>query len=221
MRLNELSLPQFMQTDSPLFFIPAGLPTITTNIIGKMKEDGFYLNSAAFPAVPMKKSGIRFMINNNLSKQNINAMLEALQINYLNALTDANSDCQYGSNFFAIPSFEIKVKGTQDHEEDGFDNNLQVQLVYSIHAVNKEGWNALFINNGNINYSTLELVEQTFQGNTAPENNWDFQYITIKDSQDNIVLKTFFTTALVKDDMFSPTTVSAKVEIIRQDITQC
>jgi hypothetical protein len=94
-------------------------------------------------------------------------------------------------------------------------------LVYSIHAVNKEEWNALFINNGNINYSTLELVEQTFQGNTAPENNWDFQYITIKDSQDNIVLKTFFTTALVKDDMFSPTTVSAKVEIIRQDITQC
>lgn len=217
MRLNELSLPQFMQTDSPLFFIPAGLPTITYDIIGKMKEDGFYLNSAAFPAVPMKKSGIRFMINNNLSKQNINAMLEALQINYLNALTDANSNCQYVSKVFAIPDFDIKVKGSQDHEEDDFGIDLQVELVPSIHAVNKEEWNALFINNGNLNYSNLELVEQTFQGNTAPENNWDFQYITIKDAQDNIVLKTFFTTALVKDDMFSPATVSAKVEIMRQE----
>lgn len=216
MRLNELSLPQFMQTDSPLFFIPAGLPTITYDIISKMKEDGFYLNSAAFPAVPMKKSGIRFMINNNLTKQDINNMLEALQVNYLNALTEANSNCQYVSKVFAIPSFEIKVKGSQQSGEMN-DDNLQVELVHSISAVNKEEWNSLFINNGNLNYNNLQLVEQTFKGNSAPENNWDFQYITIKDAKDNIVLKTFFTTALVKDDMFSPASVSAKVEIMRQE----
>lgn len=215
-RLNELSLPQFMQTDSPLFFIPAGLPTITYDIVSKMKEDGFYLNSAAFPAVPMKKSGVRFMINNNLSKQNINEMLEALQINYLNALTEANSSCQYISKVFDIPSFDIKIKGTQ-HSEKETNDHLQVELVQSIHAVNKKEWDVLFVNNGNLNYDNLQLVEQTFQGNTLPENNWDFEYITIKDPQGNIVLKTFFTTALVKDDMFSPASVSTKVEIMRQE----
>ncbi|CAA6830283.1 MAG: 2-amino-3-ketobutyrate coenzyme A ligase (EC [uncultured Aureispira sp.] len=215
MRLNKLSLPQFMQTDSPLFFIPAGLPTITYDIIAKMQKDGFYLNSAAFPAVPMKKSGIRFMVNNSLTKQNINEMLTALQVNYLNSLTEANSNCLAVSTVFKIPPFDIKVNGAK--HLDVKNNGLQVELVYSIDAVNKEEWNKLFLNNGSLNYSNLQLIEQTFQGNAIPENNWDFQYITIKDYQDTIVLKTFFTTALVKDDMFSTPTLSEKVEEMRQE----
>ena len=215
-RLNELSLPQFMQTDSPLFFIPAGLPAITYDIVSKMKDDGFYLNSAAFPAVPMKKSGVRFMINNNLSKQDINNMLEALQVNYLHALIDAGSSCAYVSKVFDIPSFNISINGSQDSEKES-RTSLQIEIKDSINKVHKKEWDQLFINNGNLNYDNLKLVEQCFQGNSAPENNWKFQYVTIKDSQGTIVLKTFFTTALVKDDMFSPASVSAKVELMRQE----
>lgn len=217
MRLNKLSLPQFMQTDSPLFFIPAGLPAITYDIIGKMQENGFYLNSAAFPAVPMRKSGIRFMVNNNITKQNINKMLKSLQVHYLNALTRANSNCLSVSTVFQIPEFEIKIKDTKSVKSTSKENaGLQIELVHSINSVNKEEWNNLFANNGNLNYSNLQLIEQTFQGNQDEENNWDFEYITIKDYQNNVVLKTFFTTSLVKDDMFCTPNVSRKVEEMRQ-----
>lgn len=214
-RINELSLPQFMQTDSPLFFIPAGLPAITYDIIHKMKEDGFYLNSAAFPAVPMKKSGIRFMINNNLSKEDINQMLKALQVNYLSTLVEAGSSCAYVSKIFNIPAFDIQIEGQQQSEKIS-TNNLAVETVASIQAVDKAAWNAVFANKGNLDYDNLALIEATFKNNALPENNWEFCYINIKDAQGAVVLKTFFTTALVKDDMFSPATVSEKVEAMRQ-----
>lgn len=215
-RLDELSLPQFMKTESPLFFIPAGLPAITYDIIGRMKEDGFYLNSAAFPAVPMKKSGIRFMINNNLTKTDIDHMLEALQVNYLQALLDAGSSCAYVSKLFDIPAFEIAIHGNAPLEQKR-DTTLRITMADSIQQLDRTAWNQVFANNGNLDYDNIQLVEATFQGNERPEDNWDFSYITITDHEGQLVLQTFFTAALVKDDMFSPATVSAQVEALRQE----
>ena len=48
-RLDELNLPQYMKTESPLYFIPVGLPKISYDIGDDMKADGFFLNIAAFP----------------------------------------------------------------------------------------------------------------------------------------------------------------------------
>jgi len=141
-----------------------------------------------------------------------------LQINYLNALTLAHSDCLSVSTVFKIPKFDIQIKDTkQIQEEIDEDLGLQIELVHSINFVNKEEWNRLFANNGNLNYSNLQLIERTFQGNKDEENNWEFEYITIKDYQNNVVLKTFFTTALVKDDMFSTSNLSKKIEEMRQE----
>ena len=215
-RLEELGLPQFMKTDSPLFFIPAGLPTITYDIIDQMKQDGFYLNSAAFPAVPMKKSGIRFMVNNNLIKQDIDQMLEALQIHYINTLVEAGSSCAHVSKVFGIPAFEIDIHG---HQAVGHAQApaLKVAVAKSIQAFDPKEWNARFANNGNLDYNNVKLVEETFQNNENPEDNWSFTYFTVRDAQNVVVLQTFFTVALVKDDMFSPAAVSAQVEALRQE----
>lgn len=215
-RLNALNLPQFMQTDSPLFFIPVGLPQTTYSIIGKMKEDGFYLNTAAFPAVPMKKSGVRFMVNSNLNKEDINAMLEALQANYIETILEVGSSCEQVAKVFDIPAFKIQIKGNQETEKMP-QAQLKLEIHRSIAAIQPEAWATHFENKGNLSYQNLQLIERTFTQQAKAEDNWDFYYITIKDLDNKVVLKTFYTCALVKDDMFSPASVSKKVEAMRQE----
>ena len=210
-RLDNLNLPQFMKTNSPLFFIPVGLPKITYDIVHYMKEDGFYVNTASFPAVPMRKSGIRFMINYNLSIDEINDMLTCLSKNYLKALSMAGSDCSYVARIFGIPEFNVSTNDTEQKEV------LQFELERSISSQKKTDWNDYFANNGNLDYDNIALIEKTFSDQALPENNWDFYYLTVKDKLGKIVLKTFFTVALVKDDMLSPGYISEKVEKARLD----
>ncbi|MDN3669764.1 aminotransferase class I/II-fold pyridoxal phosphate-dependent enzyme [Echinicola jeungdonensis] len=210
-RLDELHLPQFEKGDSPLFFIPVGLPKISYDIISQMKTDGFYLNTASFPAVPMKKSGIRFMINNRLGKSEIDAMLCQLQKNYIKVITDAGSSCEEVANNFNIPTFDIPVEISSPHGLNEGPSLVPI-LHRSILEENKEEWEAIFLNNGTLNYDNVTLVERTFSQQNIPENNWEFYYFTIKDQSGKTILKTFFTVSLTKDDMFSSGQVSEKVE---------
>ena len=89
---------------------------------------------------------------------------------------------------------------------------LQLTRHQTIDAYEPSSWDAYFLNNGNLNYDNLKLIEECFSNQSLPENNWDFHYITIKDAKGDVVLQTFFTVALTKDDMLSPAHVSEKVE---------
>ena len=214
-RLNALSLPQFMQTDSPLFFVPVGLPRITASIVQRMKEDGFYLNSAGFPAVAMKKSGVRFMVNCHMTKKDINDMLLILQSNYLEELLKDGSNCSQVAKIFGIPAFDIQIKGGRKYKTQ--KEALRIEIGNTISTIDKGQWNPFFAGRGNLNYDNIQLLENTFRNQEKKENNWDFHYFTVTDSQGHVVLKTFYTVVLVKDDMFSPASVSKKVEEMRKE----
>src|SRR5690606_18846837 len=55
-----------------------------------------------------------------------------------------------------------------------------------------------------------------FKNNTKQEDNWEFDYIIIREKKNNqTVLATFLTTALCKDDMLAHEAVSQKIENIR------
>ncbi|MCP4439424.1 MAG: aminotransferase class I/II-fold pyridoxal phosphate-dependent enzyme [Aureispira sp.] len=214
-RLNELNLPQYMQMDSPLFFIPVGLPKTIYDIIGKMKNDGFYLNAAAFPAVPMKKGGIRFMINGNLTIEDIDNMLESLQANYIETILEIGSSCEEVAKAFGIAPFKIKVEGSQSSETIN-KNDLKIEMHRSILNMKKTEWDLYFAGQGNLSYENIKMIEKVFTNQSKPENNWDFYYCTIRDVNDQVILKTFYTCALVKDDMFSPASISKQVEKMRE-----
>lgn len=208
-RLDELSLPQFKRTDSPLFFIPTGLPRIISRIIQKMMQDGFYLNPASFPAVPIKKGGVRFMVNGHMTKQEINQMLTTLQRHYIETLIDEGSSCAAVAKEFKIPKFSISV---EKEEASPMEDALSIEFVRSIREIEPDEWSLFFANNGNLNYENLELLERIFSTHRRKENNWDFYYFTVRDQSGETILKTFYTVAYVKDDMFSPEHVSQKVE---------
>ena len=209
-KLDELNLPQFQKTGSPLFFIPVGLPKICYDIISKMKEKGFFLNTASFPAVPMRKSGIRFMINTFLSKEQINEMLNSLCNVYAETIMENGISCAKIAKTFSIPDFNFNTEN--DASKSISQDQLNYEIYRSIKELDEQSWNEKYINNGTLSYDNLKLLESIYTNADTEENNWDFYYLVVKDNTNKIVLMTFITVTLVKDDMFSEAHVSKKIE---------
>jgi hypothetical protein len=172
-----------------------------------------FLNTASFPAVPMRKSGIRFMVNNFLSKEQINEMLTTLSYVYADGITKNRTSYSKISKTFNIPSFNIKTDKQLSSENN--NDQLNIKTYRSIKSIDKQEWNNIFYGNGTLTYANIELLEQVYCNSGSLENNWDFYYIVIKDNQNKIVLKTFVTVALTKDDMFNESYVSEKIETER------
>ena len=215
-RLAELSLPQVEVTDGPLFFIPVGLPKITSNLVQRMFNDGFYINTAGFPAVPMKKGGLRFTLNPHLKKADIDRMIERLAVHYPIVLAEMSLTEQTVANTFNIPEFKL-TQATPTQPEPVGDDKLQVHRTRTIEQIDAAEWDQFFAGRGNVTHSCLQLLERTFTQQSQLENQWDFFYVIVRDANQKIVLATFYTCALTKDDMFSSAAVSQHVEKLRQE----
>ena len=214
--IEDLGLPQFQVTDSPLFFVPAGTPVIVTELVRRMMNDGFFVNSAGFPATSMKRGGIRFMANGNLEKQDFAQMLDALAYHYPKVVKDEGSSLEQIARFFSFPA--INIKSTRQ-EEEVVPNEaavLKTEIVETIQAVDEKEWDNLMAERGNFTHSTLRMLEYVFSSKDQPENDWKFKYFKVSDEAGNVILNTFFSTVLLKDDMFSPASVSEQVEQIRE-----
>ncbi|MEO8253540.1 MAG: hypothetical protein ABI554_04060 [Flavobacterium sp.] len=60
-------------------------------------------------------------------------------------------------------------------------------------------------------------MEEIFSNNEKPEENWDFYYLIIKDTNNEIILATYFTSAIYKDDMLALENVSRQIEKQREE----
>ena len=149
------------------------------------------------------------MINTFLSQEQIDEMLTALVDVYSETICENELSYTKISKTFNIPVFELN---TVSKPKNRSKSDLRVTIHRSIQSLDKTIWNEKFINNGTLSYSNLKLIEKVFTNLDAPENNWDFYYLVVKDNSDEIVLKTIITVALTKDDMFSEAYVSEKVE---------
>nr|VFJ62101.1 MAG: 7-keto-8-aminopelargonate synthetase [Candidatus Kentron sp. FW] len=210
-KIADLSLPQYQISDSPLFFVPVGLPRVIYNLMKRLLNEGYYLNSASFPATPMQQGGVRFMITGNLDKKPVGEMLDALRYHYPLALAEENHDCDQVARTFGIPSFDLghppKPLGKKPTTDD-----LTVQLEGSIDRLDPTEWDSLFAHCGNFTHSSLRLLEKVFAKNPDPANCWDFHYCIIRDREHRLVLATYFTVGLIKEDMFATADTSKKIE---------
>ncbi|MEM7038332.1 MAG: aminotransferase class I/II-fold pyridoxal phosphate-dependent enzyme, partial [Bacteroidota bacterium] len=175
-RLNALGLPQFMETESPLYFIPAGLPAVSINIIRRMLDEGFYVNAAGFPATPMKRGGVRFMLNANLTEADIDAMLEALAYHYPRGLEETGSSCAAVAKAFRIPEFEVKGMRELEIAAEAPSKGLTVSRATSIEEMDQNAWDRLVVGKGNFTASALALIEGVFVEAPEPQHQWDFEY---------------------------------------------
>ena len=215
-RMHEWGIPQFMTTDSPLFFVPVGLPKTALELTQKLHQDGLFLNPAAFPATPMKRGGLRFCVNAHLRTSDVDRLLERIAYHYEEVLEAAGSSPKQVARQFRLPRFEIgrqqQLRRSPRVGSGSEPSPIRVRCVRSIDEIEPARWDALFADRGNFNHSALRMLERVFARGEEPENHWDFFYFFAEDPHGEIILATFYTCALVKDDVFAPAEISRRIE---------
>lgn len=208
--LLEKNLPNISAPNSPIYFIGGGLNKVTHNFVNRILDEGFYVNTATFPAVPNDKSGLRFTVTRHVTKEDISAFVDAMTYHFPKAIEEENDKIERVYEDFNIP-YLGDVKQNVEQQK----TLLKVEKYTTIHGVDKELWDSFFLNSGNYTHSGLQCMEEIFSDNEKPEENWSFHYLIIKDENDNLVLATFFTGGIYKDDMLSLENVSRKIEEVR------
>ncbi len=207
--LIKTDLPLIDSNNSPVFFIGTGMPKTGYNFVKRLMNEGFYVNLGIFPAVPVKNTGVRITISRHNQKEEIKDLVEAMKYHYPKSLKDTHTNIDRVYHAFKL--------GATSGELNKLNTNLNVQLENSISRIDKSTWNHLLGKQGVYDWDGLLFLEDSFSGNLLKEHNWQFRYLIIKDQQQNLVLATFFTLALWKDDMLSKEGVSKTLEQKRQN----
>src|SRR5690554_6097883 len=86
--LKRHNLPVVADTPSPIFFIATGLPRVAYNLVGKLYQEGCYLNVGTFPATPMQRGGVRFTVTRHHTEAQIEHLAETLAHYYPRVLEE-------------------------------------------------------------------------------------------------------------------------------------
>ena len=208
--LRKKGIPDVSDPRTPIFFIALGLLKVGYNMVKRMIDDGFYVNLASFPAVSESCTGIRFTVTLNHSLADIESLVENIAKNYPLALNDENvatSDVRRA--FRKVPSFPSKMIDINSKVKL---NDLKLIHSTSITSLDRKAWDEEFMHSPLMQSDFLKQLEFIFSNNPKSENNWKFHYFKVIDSMNNVILSTFFTQTLAKDDLLSPAHVSNNIE---------
>ena len=209
--IRQTNLPLIQENVCPVHFIGAAQPAVAYNFARRLMNDGFYINVATFPVVPVRNAGIRFTISRHNQPEEIKALVDAMCYHYPKALEEES---------MTIERVRAAFKLAQPDGEKVCHKaipKLHVEVYDTIQGVDRESWDQLFNDRGILDYESLRLLEEAFSENERQDQNWDFIYLLIKDDKGKIVLATFFTVGMWKDDVLSKAEVSEALELIRQD----
>jgi 7-keto-8-aminopelargonate synthetase-like enzyme len=209
--LQEFCLPLVCDEITPIRYLKLGLPHVAADVVARLLDDGFYVNLAIFPAVPMKQAGVRFTLTLHHQPADIQALVEALahHIPEVLAANAAPSAARPSRSDQAPPA----ATATRLAEPRA---GLSIEHFGSVRALDNDEWDSLLGARGSFSAAGLDFLEHAFSGG-RPEDRWDFHYYVVRDENAKPVLATFFTAGLWKEDMLSSAAVSRLVEARRKD----
>jgi 7-keto-8-aminopelargonate synthetase-like enzyme/predicted N-acyltransferase len=202
--LEATGLPILSNPETPIKFVGAGQPNTGYNLIKKVMDDGFFVNTAIFPAVSVKNTGLRFTITNHQTKEDIKLLVDSIERNYHLALKEENTTLDKVLKAFRLPTRkEVQQEALQINDST---------IYTSIKQIEQSEWDKIFKNKGTYNYTGLQFLEKAYSGNSEKENNWKFYYVVLKDEQGTVKLAAFITVGIFKDDFISPIEISKQIE---------
>lgn len=244
-RCNELAhaldLPLLAVNESPIFFFRCGLPRVAFAVAERLLERGIYVTASMYPAVPMHTAGIRLSLTTehsladiervttelaealpaaiageNLSREELDrAFAGALPREsrrsgaYSRAASDPYLALSYGDDVAPEPA------PAPAPARDGLDR-LRVEVARTIRDIDRDLWDDLLGGRACASWEAMIAAEAVFSGNPAPEHNWSFLYVIVRDDEGRPLAATFFTIMLSKDDMLMRTEVSSAIEAHRR-----
>lgn len=209
-KLEDLNLTNTSSNETPIYFIGGGSVKITHNLIQRVMADGLYVNTATYPVVPNDKSGLRFTLTRHNTKEHIDQLVSSIGKNFHLAVAEENEDLEKIYKTFKIP---FKGENTKKSDNSG---NVSVFSYTSIDEIDVQLWDNLFKDNGSYSHNGLRCIEEIFSNNEKVEENWGFHYLIIKDENNEVIVATFFTSGLYKDDLLALENISMQIEKQRE-----
>jgi 7-keto-8-aminopelargonate synthetase-like enzyme len=209
--LSEFCLPLACAELTPIRYLTLGLPRVAADVVARLLDDGFYVNLAIFPAVPMKQAGVRFTLTLHHQPSDIRALVEALA-RHIPEVLAANSTPSSSRPFRGDQAPAATVPTPLADPVSG----LSLERSASITTLDPREWDSLLGARGSFSAAGLDFLECAF-ATGRPEDRWSFHYYIVRDENAKPVLATFFTAGLWKEDMLSSTAVSRVVEARRAD----
>lgn len=198
--LDEHGLPPTSDARAPIRYVEFGLPIESEALMAALLDAGIYVNLGIFPAVPMKRSGLRFTLTNHLQLEDIELLVGTLA-----ELAHARADTRAQAPAYA------------DRAPAGGPGILRRTLSLEHHrsceALDAHEWNTLLGSRGTFSVAGLRLLEETFNEDAAlREDRWRWHYYLVRDGRGRVLAATFFTAALWKQDMLDRAALSRRVE---------
>lgn len=219
---TDAGLPLVAASDAPIRCVGAGTPPVAYTLAARLREAGYYVNTATAPAVAAKRSGARITLTAHHSADDVAGLVDALAEELPRTLaeqgvTPADLERAFASTL-AARSIRLRPAPLLPAPRSGNRRALHVEEHESVDALDPGEWDRLLGGRGAFTSHGLRALEAAFATPVPgePEHAWGFRYCIVRDDAAHPVAATFFTTALWKDDMISPAAVSAEVERLRE-----
>lgn len=209
--LRERGLPLVSTDGTPILFVGVGLPRVARNLAARLLNDGFYTNISHFPAVPMRKAGVRFTLTRHQQAEDVTALADAFERHFERAFDEEGQDPARVWSTFGLARPEGRRAWHRTpritREIDEFD---------SIRKIPQSEWDSHLGSRGIFSWDGLRFLEKAFSGQAGSKNDWRFRYYVVRDDDGRPIAATFFTAATWKLDMMEDAEVSRAVERIRE-----
>lgn len=214
--LIDARLPIVAISETPIFFIATGTPIATVAFQRQLHAEGVYVNVSGFPVVPAKCGGVRFCLTSGHSLEDVEILVNVMEKVLPKTLQKTGVSFEKLAQNFKKPEWKeldshfalTKMKAS---------NDLTLIHVKSIHQIDPIIWDALFSDQGIFDWKGLAFIESIFgEKASSKEDQWIFDYFLIQDKTGRVILATFFTSCLWKDDLLYNANISKKLEAIRE-----
>ncbi|MGZ4605193.1 MAG: aminotransferase class I/II-fold pyridoxal phosphate-dependent enzyme [Blastococcus sp.] len=220
----DAGLPLVSASEAPIRYIGAGVASVAYRLTQRLRDAGFFVNPATFPAVPATRCGVRLTLTCHHTEDDVAGLVAALAEHLPAAIEEQGGTVDDLRRAFARQLRDrpgLLPHGRPTRLPPGLipvprpaPPQLRLEHARSIADVDPVEWDALLGERGAFDAAALHALEQAFAtgADGRSEDTWDFHYWTVRDPEGVPVAATFFTTALWKDDMLSPAHVSREVE---------
>jgi 7-keto-8-aminopelargonate synthetase-like enzyme len=207
-------LPQVEANDTPLYFIPTGMPKLVKEVGQRLMADGLYVNLGIFPAVPASMGGVRFHMHRALALEDVDYFLDRLAVHHKAVLHEEGVTPDKLARSFRMKHLrDVDLTPAQDATPAALPaaSPLRVSLVDRIEDVDEAAWDSVFAGHGPFSHAALRTLAPAFAA--APEaGRACARFLMVRDDAGGVVLATFFSTTRVKEDMFASAEISERVE---------
>lgn len=209
--VEELGVVMTSSPETPVGLVALGPVRAAHALCRRLVEDGFYINPAQFPALPIRRSGGRFLLTRHHTFDDIERLMQAVARHWEPAIREAGATPEEVGQTFGVEIPERK-RSARARTADLTQHGLHLEAADTIDKLDLREWDRLMGDRGCVASSAMRCFEQAFAGAKKPEERWDFRYYVVRDGDGDPVLATCFTKALWKADILSSAQVSAEVE---------